>query len=256
MSGMAMLLLVLRLIASTASHADAQSRSEDLPPPPGALERELSLPPLSKPPAPLPEGVPNLANPIEIPFILEGGHIIVEASIDGGSPKPFMFDTGARTTIMPDVAKPLNADEVRTSRLGGIGPDVSQVKIIKVREITIGAALLDHPVVAVLDIRNSIVDRGSRPRLSGLIGSELIGRYAVTIDYGRRTLTLNNPGTRPRQATFSLPLGFSMSQDGIGHPSVAAELDGASGDFIIDTGSAGQVFLSATFAQQHAALTP
>jgi len=89
--------LAFVLANGAASSAGAQPRPDDLPPEPGTLERELSLGPVSKPPAP---GTgPNLSNPIEIPFILEGGHIIVEAAIDGGPPKPFLFDTGASILI-------------------------------------------------------------------------------------------------------------------------------------------------------------
>jgi predicted aspartyl protease len=249
---MAMLLLSIVLAGAAASPAGAQQRPDDLPPVPGALERELSLPPLRKPDAIDLGGGPSLSNPIEIPFILEGGHIIVEASIDGNPPKPFMFDTGASIVIMPDIAHALNAPVARTARVGGIGPKVSQVEMIKVGRITIGAAALEHPTAAVLDMPNTLVDRGSRPRLAGLIGSELLARYAITIDYERHTLTLNNPGFRPQAAAFSLPLGFSISQDGLTHPSISAELDGVAGDFIIDTGSGGQIFVSEKFQREHA----
>ena len=245
-------MLAFVLANVVASSAVAQRRPEDLPPEPGALERELSIGSVSKPFAPVPRSGPSLSNPIEIPFILEGGHIIVEASIDGGPPRPFMFDTGASMLITPEIAQPLNAPAVRTASLGGVGPRVSHVEMIKVGRITIGAATLDHPTVAVLDIPNTIVDRGSRPRLAGLIGSELLALYAVTIDYARRTLTLNNPGFRPQAVTFSLPLGFSMSMDGLTHPSISVELDGSAGDFIIDTGSSGQVFVSEKFQREHA----
>ena len=202
-----------------AKLAGAQARADDLPPPPGALERELSLGPVGKATQGATDGGQQLASPIDIPFILEGGHIIVEASIDGNAPRRFVFDTGGSNVITPDIARTLNASVVRTGRVGGIGPKVSHVEIVKVRRITIGAATLDEPIVTVLDLPNTIVDRGSRPRLAGLIGAELLARYAVTIDYTRRILTLHNPGFRPRSAAFSLPLGFSMSPDGLGHPS-------------------------------------
>src|SRR5258708_21360854 len=52
---------------------------------------------------------PSLSKPIAIPFSFEGGHIIVEASIDASPPKPFLFDTGARNLITPEVARTLNA---------------------------------------------------------------------------------------------------------------------------------------------------
>jgi hypothetical protein len=246
-------MMLLSLVLAGAGSASAEPRRpEDLPPEHGALERELNLPPMSDAGASAPSSGPSLSSPIEIPFIIEGGHIIVEASIDGGPPKPFMFDTGASNLVTPEIAQPLHAPVARTARLGGIGPKISQIEVIRVDRITIGAATLDHPAVSVLDIPNTIVDRGSRPRLAGLIGAELLAHYAVTIDYARHTLTLSNPGFRPQTAAFTLPLGFSMSIDGLTHPSITAELDGIAGDFIIDTGSGGQIFVSEKFQREHA----
>lgn len=246
--------LAAGVAALGATPAGAQTRAEDLPPPPGALERELSLGPLQRPAGAAADAGPQLASPIDIPFVLEGGHIILEASIDGDAPRPFLFDTGAMNLITPDIARPLNATVVRTGRAAGIGPKISHMEKIKVRRITIGAATLHEPLVTVLDLPNTIVDRGSRPPLAGLIGAELLARYAVTIDYTRRILTLHNPGFRPQSAAFSLPLGFSMSPDGLGHPSIKAELDGLAGDFVLDTGSSGQVFVSEQFEREHAPL--
>jgi hypothetical protein len=228
--------------------ASKATSPEDLPPPPGSLQRELSMPRAAKA---APADTPTvLSNPIEIPFTLEGGHILIEASIDGGEPKPFVFGTGAINTITPETAHTVNAPFVRNARMGGIGPQVSQAQIIKVGRITIGKAVLDQPLVAVTELRNIIVDRGSRPRLAGLIGANLLSRYTVTIDYQHRTLTLNSPGFRP-QAGFALPLGYAISPDGLTHPSIKAELDGVTGEFVLDTGSGGQVFLSDAFARAH-----
>src|SRR5262249_22180545 len=81
--------------------------------------------------------------------------------------------------------------------------------------------------------------------------SELLSHYAVTIDYTRRALTLNSPGFKPKSAKFSLPLGLSISPDGLGHPSITAEIDGVAGEFVIDTGSGGQVLLSERFQEEH-----
>lgn len=224
---------------------------DDLPPAPGALEHELGQPAASRTaPATATHG-PTLSNPIEIPFVMEGGHIIVEASIDGAAPRPFMFDTGARITITPEVARTLNAAVVDSGRVGGIGPKISHVDRIRVGRIAIGAATIEQPTVSVLEMPNIIVDRGSRPRLAGLIGSELLARYAVSVDFGRRVLILNSPGYRPQAAAFSLPLGLIMLPDGLSHPSIAVEVDGVAGDFLIDTGAGSQVLVSEKFQQEH-----
>ena len=83
-----------------------------------------------------------------------------------------------------------------------------------------------------------------------MIGSDLLAAYAVTIDYARRILTLNNPGFKPH-AAFPLPLSFAISPEGYSLPSVTAELDGVSGDFVIDTGANGEIFLSGTFEREN-----
>lgn len=173
--------------------------------------------------------------------------------------RPFIFDTGARNTITPEAARPLNAAVVRSGRVGGIGPKVSHLDVITVDRIAIGTAVLEQPTVGVTDMPNIIVDRGSRTRLSGLLGSELLARYAVTIDFGRHLLILNSPGFRPQTAAFSLPIGLVVSPDGLSHPSITAELDGVTGDFMLDTGASGEILVSEKFQQDHqpfAAIAP
>jgi hypothetical protein len=233
----------------TIGRAAGQTKPEDLPPPPGALERELGLPG-ARVAAPSESGR-DLIAAIEIPFTLEGGHIIIDAALDAGPPRPFMFDTGARNLITNDTAKALNVAVVSTARVAGIGPKVSFGGIVTVGRIAIGAIVLEQQKVIVTELPNVIADRGSRPRLAGLIGSELLARYAVTIDYVRRVLILNSPGFRPPSAGFALPLGYAISPDGLSHPSVRAELNGIAGEFSIDTGSGGQVFMSDQFQREH-----
>jgi hypothetical protein len=254
-----MALLSLALAGGVARAAGPQPQAGDLPPAPGVLERELSLPPAGRAGATASAGGPTLSNPIEIPFVIEGGHIIVEASIDGTAPRPFMFDTGARITLTPDVAHALNAVVVGSGRVGGIGSKISHVDKIKVGRIAIGPATIEQPTVSVVEMPNILLDRGARPRLAGLIGSELLARYAVSVDFQRRLLILNSPGYRPQSVAFSLPLGLIILPDGLSHPSITVEIDGVTGDFLIDTGASGQILVSEKFQQQHqpfAAIAP
>jgi PDZ domain/Aspartyl protease len=230
----------------------AETKAGDLPPPPGALERELSG---GLPTAVEPRGGAwdDLVKPIEIPFVIEGGHLILEATIDGGPPRPFLFDTGAVNLITPDVARVPRTAETQTARVGGFGPKTPVAQKTKVGRIAIGALVLEQPNVLVVDLPNHLVDRGSKPRLAGLIGSELLTRYAVTIDFQKRTLTLRSSGRyRPSAATIALRLGFSVSSFGMSHPSISAQLDGVEGEFLIDTGSGGNVFVSEGFQRRHA----
>lgn len=92
-----MRLSVIAIMALAVVVVAARAGTDDLPPPPGALEREFEAPQFPKPAEVTPG--PRLAAPIDIPFILEGGHIIVEAAVDGTAARPFMFDTGATPTL-------------------------------------------------------------------------------------------------------------------------------------------------------------
>ena len=75
LAALAATLLSAVLLGSVTGPALAQPPTEDLPPVPGALERELGLPPPSNAGADALGGGSILSSPIEIPFILEGSHI-------------------------------------------------------------------------------------------------------------------------------------------------------------------------------------
>lgn len=247
-------LVLVALAVLAINPATGQIKPEDLPPAAGALERELGLPPgerVATSPASAPQDAAQLVATIEIPFILEGGHIIVDASIDGHPPRPFMFDTGAHNLIDNTSAQGLNTTVISAARISGVGPKVSHADIVTIGRINIGGAVLEQQTALATTLPNVIADRGSRPRLAGLIGSELLARYTVTIDYARRVLILNSLGFRPPSTAFALPLGYAISRDGLSHPSITIELDGVSGQFVIDTGASGQVFVSERFERTH-----
>ncbi|MGO4712541.1 aspartyl protease family protein [Bradyrhizobium sp. 2TAF24] len=231
--------------------ARADVRPEDLPPPPGALERDLGQRATAKTAPAVPGNATSLSEPNEIPFILEESHIIIPVSIDGGPARPFLFDTGGQLVITREFAASIKMQSLRTAHVGGVGAKVLHADIVKIGRVTVGAATLEQATARVLELPNIIVDRGSRPRLAGLIGAELLAHYAVSIDYERRVLTLNAPGFRPSAPLFTLPLGLAMSPDGLSHPSISAELDGVTGDFLIDTGANGQIVLSEKFQREH-----
>lgn len=245
------ILLLLTLITSATLPAWAETRPEDLPPAPGTLERELGQRTTATIAPAVAGNASRLSQPTEIPFVLEENRIIVGVSIDGGPAKPFLFDTGGQLMITREAAAGIKAEPLRTDRVSGIGTKVHYAESIKIDSLKVGAITLDQLTARVIDLPNTLVDRGSRPRLAGQIGAELLAHYAVTIDYGRRILTLNAPGFRPPSTQLTLPLGLAMSPDGLSHPSVAAEFDGVAGDFLLDTGAGAQIVLSEKFQHNH-----
>jgi hypothetical protein len=242
-------LLTLLLIAPCVPlEAAGHAQRPDKPPSAAEIARTLGGS-AESPDAPMLGG----GQPIAVPFRLEDGHILVEASVDGHPPKPFVFDSGGRNTIAPDAARDLNlrpGDD--GTLLGGVGPGRLAAKIVSVPSIAIGAADLENQSAFIADLPNSLLDRGSQPRAAGLIGSELLQKYVVRIDYRNLQLTLIPASQfQPPADALSLPLTMSMSKDGLTRATVPADIDHVPGQFIVDTGNGGQIYLASDFEGTH-----
>jgi Aspartyl protease len=109
-----------------------------------------------------------------------------------------------------------------------------------------GAELLDQPLL-VLPLPRFVTDRGNRPALAGVVGYELLARFAVRTDYDHRMLTLTPaPDFHYQAGGKRVPLVFVNK-----HPVVSAAVDGIAGKFEIDTGSSAALVLQRKFVEQH-----
>jgi predicted aspartyl protease len=133
-----------------------------------------------------------LAAAIEIPYRrLESGHLVVEVSVEGQAPVPFVVDTGASVTVLsPATWQAAGGDPERGLKLraAGAGGVVQDVRLLS------GVDL----VVAGFPIRvgaAAMVDLGEGLPFGGLIGRDILRRYVVEVDDTRSTLTLHPHGT-------------------------------------------------------------
>jgi hypothetical protein len=248
------LLLALAFVAQADELPTRHVASPDTPPSAAEIDRLLGSPGGAGGTAAAPAII--FGKGIVLPFHFEGGHILVEASLDDHGPRPFWFDSGGRNTVTPDVARELDlhfGDE--SVQLHGIGAQRPAARIAKVGRITLGAAVIEDQKVFVAELPNSLLDRGFRPRVAGLIGSELLRKYAVRIDYRNGQLTLVPAGQfQPPADGFALPLRFGVSKDGLFQADVEATLEHVAGQFVVDTGSGGQILLAPGFEQDHGLL--
>jgi hypothetical protein len=103
------LVLAAALLIAPAFAAQAddlpprQVETPDTPPSPAEVDRLLGGPGGAESGAAPPAIV--FGRGIVVPFRFEGGHILVEAALDGHAPRPFWFDSGGRNTVTPDVAR-------------------------------------------------------------------------------------------------------------------------------------------------------
>jgi hypothetical protein len=142
---------------------------------------------------------------VRVPFELQHGLPVVEATVDlGGGPiaARLMIDTGAGSTFV-DLNRPFvdahglleNAPGAEPTRQpAGIGGSLPIVHV-QGRRVVLGGIPFDRPRIGL-----SRATRGSSARSGrdGIIGNVLLERFVVTVDYGRRTLVLEDAEGRPR----------------------------------------------------------
>jgi len=202
----------------------------------------------ARPPDPSNERITGGAASAEVPLQSANGVAVVEAYVDGHGPLPFVLDTGGHAILTADAAKQLGL----TARGGGVscgaGEGTMSQQYASVRSLRIGTAEITDFPMFVIPYGKDFTDRGAgQPPLAGILGLEIFERFAVTMDYRRHTLRLQDfRAFSPPAGELSVPLYF---QDDM--PLAYAEADGVRGLFGVDTGNSGRIFLFGDFLKHH-----
>jgi clan AA aspartic protease (TIGR02281 family) len=199
---------------------------------PGAIAAPLAATPQNAAPA-------DSGRTVTVPFQLEGGHIYLEAKVNGKKGR-FVLDSGAGATVLtPEGAKrlelPLSDQKIRANGAGAV-----QASLTKIEKLEIGGAKMRDDFVVVLPLPPQL-------KVDGLLGYGFFSKFIVTLDYEKRQLTLAYPdGYQEPTSTTSLKLEL---QNNI--PFIAGEVDGIPGLFRLDTGSNAALSLFAPFVEEN-----
>ncbi len=178
-----------------------------------------------------------------VPIVLEGRQLLVWASIDGRPAMPFILDTGGHAILDTVAAKTLGLRAAGAGVSGGAGAGTIALQYARIRSVRIGdAELLDQPFL-VIPYPYDFYERGRKAPLAGILGLEWFERYAATIDYARRTLTLT-PLRAFSYDGHGTPVPMRFQED---MPLARASAEGHDGSFGVDTGNAGVVVLYGDF---------
>jgi hypothetical protein len=172
------------------------------------------------------------------PFRYGTRHIWVRASLNGGPVADFLLDTGATYTSIDSVyaarigLKPEGASLVQ-GMAGAGSASFAHVKSLELHGGNGDGVEVDGLRVAVIDVAADLEPMLWRETM-GLIGSDVIGRFVLEIDYDRQILTLRDPRTfEYRGEGKAIPLAIV---DGI--PAIEATLDDdCKGTFLVDLGN-------------------
>ncbi|MGC8784159.1 MAG: aspartyl protease family protein [Armatimonadota bacterium] len=207
------------------------------------LPRSALLPKM-KSPAPLP---PPAGLPVTLPVRFSQREIFVEVKLNGRD-YLMMLDTGAGITVIDQpIAEALHLPLGESMNvLGASGQGAASVT--RLASLQIGSVQLRDVQVAVTDLGLIRLIGGSR--FAGIIGFNVLNRFRVTIDYHRRTLTLEESGG-------ALPPGWAKQVSFMGAtPILEAEIeDIGKVPMLLDTGAAMSI-LPVESAQQWQPLRP
>ena len=185
-----------------------------------------------------------------VPMHLEGGFLLVDASIDGKGPMPFILDTGGHAILTADAAKKLGIATQGAGVSTGSGPGSMETAYARVAHLGMGGADIRDIAFLVMPYPHEFYERGEgREPIAGILGLEIFERFAVTFDYDKNQLVLQSydHGEAPAaEHGERLPLTFTYDM-----PLVDASLDGKHGVFGIDTGNGGLTLLFPQWAAKN-----
>ena len=186
------------------------------------------------------EVVKNNAPDSVIPFTLEGGVILINAKLNH-SDKVYRFivDTGALTMISTDVAKELNLPKGIEVKAGGTGGNSKTINLVKLESVLVGGMEVKDCATGVTDFR-PLFPR----RVAGILGSNFLKYFKVTINYQKKELTLSQDTRAIATERNDIKIPFELDMMHGFAPIVECELDGNIKEKgVIDTGFYGFIAL-------------
>ncbi|MGA7292198.1 MAG: aspartyl protease family protein [Terriglobales bacterium] len=175
-----------------------------------------------------------------VPFRVENNIVLVPVRLNGQGPYWADFDSGSGLVLQPAVASQLKLEDVYQHKAygGGEGSVISGRAIVETLEI--GDVRLTRQPASVFGFYED------KPEMI-LVGSEILQRFAVHLDFDKMLLTLTPLDRFIYQGAGSIvPFHFQDNQ-----PEVYGAVDGIAGAFAIDTGDNGSLLLIAPFATRY-----
>ncbi len=183
---------------------------------------------------------------VVVPFELYRNHIYFDANVPGHGTMRFIFDSGAGgTALNADLVERLKLEHLGQVEARGVGgADVSEV--YQLDSLHIGdLSLSDLPVYA-MDL--SPLQAAGTKRIDGIVGYDLLSRFAITVDYEDSNLIIHRDSKVDRSGWGSecrLNLDFRL-------PYIDARInDGIIGRFRLDTGSGATVDFNSPFVERN-----
>jgi predicted aspartyl protease len=175
-----------------------------------------------------------------IPFIKKGHQILVKLKINQSREDyTFILDTGALTMVSERLSKRLSLPEGIEIDASGTGGNTRSINLVKLNSVVVGGMEVKNCAAGVIDF-SSIFPH----TIDGILGSNFLQHFKVTIDFQKHELTLSQDTTpvHAQDSDVKIPMELDMLMGFA--PFIQCEVDDAiQDDAIIDTGLPGYVAL-------------
>ena len=176
----------------------------------------------------------------QIQFATTGHLILVKIKINHSREYyTFILDTGALTMVSERVSEKLSLPEGIEIDASGTGGNTKAIKLVKLNSIVVGGMEVKNCAAGVVDFSSIFPDK-----IDGILGSNFLQHFKVTIDFQKQELTLSQDTTpvHVQDNDVKIPIELDMLMGFA--PVVQCEVDDAiQEDAIIDTGLPGYVAL-------------
>lgn len=180
---------------------------------------------------------------VTVPFKLLNNHIVMDVSINGHGPFPFILDTGGHDILTPSTLAALGLTSTGGAQSGGAGEKMVQNGYAKVDLVGVAGLELRDQTFVTLDFSPAAVEG---IQLGGMLGVEFFERFVIDIDYGASTVTITDPAKfgagQQRAAGTAVPIALYDHM-----PHVAGTFEGRAARFNIDTGSRADVTMTSPY---------
>lgn len=174
----------------------------------------------------------RLGKSISVPFEYAHKEILVKVRLNNSEPLDFLLDTAASQTVVDRRTAAENYLDKQGSfpvtTAGGVVP----TQMTEIKKLTIGDIELGDTQAVMLDLMPQTRQMGKR--VAGIIGANILKRFAVTVDFAKSQVIFNDANSyKPPVGATVVP--FAPKQG----PTVRAFLNGTSETiFLVDTGAA------------------
>lgn len=181
-----------------------------------------------------------------VQFDLLDNRMFVKVMINGQGPFRFVFDTGGRNCLTPEVAKQLNLPMKPIEDAAGAGEQTVKAWRVQTNSFQIGDITLSSQEFMVLDF-SPIKKAFALPAFDGIFGYEFLQKFSAQIDFVGSRISFLSIG--PLQSVGFSSIPFDLVSD---KPVISAKINDLNAKVLIDTGDRSALTIFSNFRSQKA----